>query len=101
MTTHLAPVFEGSRFTRVAFAETLATFYFGAPRVDDSLGRYIGRACRDTNRTLLRGAWSKHDDHDTYLAFQQAVRECFGCGLDAEFMLWRPHYEEWATDDAE
>jgi hypothetical protein len=44
MAIHLAPVFEGSRFTRVAFAETLATFYFGPARVDDSLGRYIDRA---------------------------------------------------------
>lgn len=216
METKLAPAFEGSRFTRVAFAETLATFYLGPARVDDSLGRYIDRAYRDMNRTLrlgaldhgprkalraeagetlrdsivrlaqdveptasvfddwhrqtcdslkaayaarsvtftygqaqkwvnmtlkyvfvalaldiadapaqlrpfyacahlpidgivleglreqafdaplLRGAWSRHDDYDAYLAFQQAIRERFGCGLDAELMLWRPHHEEWA-----
>jgi len=218
MIAHLAPVFEGSRFTRVAFAETLATLYFGPARIDDSLGRYINRAYRDMNRTLrlgalddavrralraeagetlrdaivrlaqgvepttsafdawhrqtceslrsvyaarsvmfthgqaqkwvnmtlkyvfvalaldiagtpqqlrafyacahlpidsivlgglrkqsfdgpLRnGAWSRHDDYDAYLAFQRAVRERFGCGLDAELMLWRPQYETWAND---
>ncbi|MEA5076066.1 MAG: hypothetical protein VB139_06945 [Coriobacteriia bacterium] len=218
MITHLAPVFEGSRFTRVAFAETLATFYFGPARVDDSLGRYIDRAYRDMNRTLRLGAlddavrralraeagetlrdaivrlaqgvelttcafdawhrqaceslksvyavrgvafthgqaqkwvnmtlkyvfvalaldivgapqqlrafyacahlpidsivleglrkqsfdgslpdvaWSRHDDYDAYLAFQRAIRERFGCGLDAELMLWRPQYETWAND---
>lgn len=218
MDTKLAPVFEGSRFTRAAFAETLATFYFGPARLDDSLGRFIDRAYRDMNRTLRLGAlddaprralrteagetlrdaivrlaqgveptaaafdtwhrqtceslksayavrgvafthgqaqkwvnmtlkyvfvalaldiagapaqlhpfyacahlpidsivleglrrqsfegpmpgvaWSRHDDYDAYLAFQQAVRERFGCGLDAEIMLWRPHYEEWGKD---
>lgn len=221
MKTKLTPAFEGSRFTRTAFAETLATFYFGPARVDDSLGRYIDRAYRDMNRTLrlgalddaaqaalrteagetlrlaivalaqevqpvasafdawhretceslktvyaardvsftcgqgqkwvnitlkylfvalaldilgapsllrpfyafahlpidsivlsgLRersfegrlpgGAWSRNDDYDACLALQQAIRERFGCGLDAELMLWRPHYEKWANDAAQ
>lgn len=220
MTTQPTPVFEGSRYTRVAYAETLATLYFGPVRADDSLGRYIDRAYRDMNRTLrlgaldevarralrveagealreaivllaqgvepatsafdawhrqtcealkavysergvafthgqaqkwinmtlkyvfvslaldiassppqlrslyahahlpidsivleaLRaqafdgpfpgGAWSRHDDYDAYLTFQRAIRERFGCGLDAELMLWRPQDEAWATASA-
>lgn len=211
------PVFGGSRFTRAAFAEALATFYFGPPRTEDSLGRYIDRAYRDMNRTLRlaplnassrkalragatkvlsdalthlvshehglsvqtfdawhreacdalketyatagigltygqaqkwvnmtlkylfvalaldiagpialkpyyafahlpidgivvkalkarsfsstlpRARWSRHDDYGAYLAFQESIRAHFGSGLDAEMMLWRPHYETWGA----
>ena len=37
--------------------------------------------------------WSRQDSYDEYLDFQRAVRERFGCGLDGEFMVWRPHFE--------
>lgn len=211
-------VYQGSTLTAVAFADALATFYFGPPDVHNRFGRYIWRAYRDVNRTiqgagrldesartkrdarcedvitkrlhllaegsversiegfdrwhrescnLLRKAhasttgmaltvgqaqkwinmtlkyayvvealgvtptlalrnyyrfahmpidnvvldalrtmdppgpsfprpWSKQDDYDSYLAFQRAVRERFGCGLDAEFIAWHPRMENWA-----
>lgn len=207
------PAFAGSKFTRIAFAETLATFYFGSSNIDDSLARYIARAYRDMNRTQRLGpldgdsrralradatdvlrdsilqlveteptraafdtwhqntcatlkstytnrgvlftygqsqkwvnmtlkyvfvalaldvaaplslrpyyscahlpidsivmealrrhsfagpmpssTWSRQDDYGDYIAFQQAIRERYGCGLDAEMALWKPHYEVW------
>jgi hypothetical protein len=119
------PVYPGSTFTRTAFADALAIFYFGPGDPKDRFDRFIRRAYRDMNRTIrglgsLDGRhrdalrrqgeevlrhhliaptpayarpWSRHDSYDEYLDFQRAVRERFGCGLDGEFMLWRPRFE--------
>jgi hypothetical protein len=47
------PVYEGSVLAPAAFAGALATFYFGPCDREDRLARYIRRAYRDMNRTIV------------------------------------------------
>lgn len=47
------PVYEGSVLAPAAFAGALATFYFGPGDRADRFARYIGRAYRDMNRTIV------------------------------------------------
>ena len=47
------PVYEGSVLAPAAFAAALATFYFGPGDRADRFARYIGRAYRDMNRTIV------------------------------------------------
>jgi len=47
------PVYEGSVLAPAAFAGALATFYFGPGDRADRFARYIGRAYRDMNRSIV------------------------------------------------
>lgn len=47
------PVYEGSVLAPAAFAGALATFYFGPGDCANRLARYIRRAYRDMNRTIV------------------------------------------------